>query len=247
MRAAPSPGPSSSPWARSSIANGGTLFLDEIGDLPLALQAKLLRFLQERVIERIGGRQEIPVDVRVVCATHHDLDELMRGGHVPRGPLLPAGRDRRASSRRCASAPAMRCSWPSISSPSLPGSSRRTRRSPPTHCRRSMPIMARQCPRAAEPGEARGHHGRRPEITARNLDLPGAGACRRPEPAPPPRRRWRPSCTGAGAKRRQPFRRGAALGREPAHPLRPDAAARPARADAAGQLAPTIAAVSMTS
>ncbi|MCB1980473.1 MAG: PEP-CTERM-box response regulator transcription factor, partial [Rhodoferax sp.] len=54
-------------------AHGGTLMLDEIGDLPLALQAKLLRFLQERTIERVGGRQEIAVDVRVVCATHQDL------------------------------------------------------------------------------------------------------------------------------------------------------------------------------
>jgi two-component system, NtrC family, response regulator len=54
-------------------AAGGTLFLDEIGDLPNSLQAKLLRFLQERVIERIGGRQEIPVDVRIVCATHQSL------------------------------------------------------------------------------------------------------------------------------------------------------------------------------
>ncbi|MGE5100037.1 MAG: PEP-CTERM-box response regulator transcription factor [Deltaproteobacteria bacterium] len=55
------------------IANGGTLFLDEIGDLPMPLQAKLLRFLQERVIERIGGREEIPIDVRIVCATHQSL------------------------------------------------------------------------------------------------------------------------------------------------------------------------------
>ena len=55
-------------------ADGGTLFLDEIGDLPLSLQAKLLRFLQERVIVRVGGRKEIPVDVRVVCATHQDLE-----------------------------------------------------------------------------------------------------------------------------------------------------------------------------
>ena len=63
------------------VADGGTLFLDEIGDLPMSLQAKLLRFLQERTIERIGGRQEIPVDVRVVCATHRNLrDAIAKGG-----------------------------------------------------------------------------------------------------------------------------------------------------------------------
>ena len=61
-------------------ANRGTLMLDEIGDLPHSLQAKLLRFLQERVIERIGGRQEIPIDVRIVCATHQDLKALIREG-----------------------------------------------------------------------------------------------------------------------------------------------------------------------
>jgi len=59
-------------------ANGGTLFLDEVGDMPMSLQAKLLRFLQERVIERVGGRQEIPVEVRVICATHKDLPQLAR-------------------------------------------------------------------------------------------------------------------------------------------------------------------------
>ncbi|MCP3666514.1 MAG: PEP-CTERM-box response regulator transcription factor [Gammaproteobacteria bacterium] len=62
-------------------ADGGFLFLDEIGDLPQSLQAKLLRFLQERVIERVGGRKEIPVDVRVVCATHRDLNSLIDTGN----------------------------------------------------------------------------------------------------------------------------------------------------------------------
>ena len=61
-------------------SHGGTLMLDEIGDLPHSLQAKLLRFLQERTIERLGGRQEIAVDVRVVGATHQDLRALMQEG-----------------------------------------------------------------------------------------------------------------------------------------------------------------------
>ncbi|MCB1800884.1 MAG: PEP-CTERM-box response regulator transcription factor [Gammaproteobacteria bacterium] len=62
------------------VANGGILFLDEVGDLPQPLQAKLLRFLQEKVIERIGGRSEIPVDVRVICATHRNLPDLIQAG-----------------------------------------------------------------------------------------------------------------------------------------------------------------------
>src|SRR5690606_16130941 len=62
------------------VADGGTLFLDEIGDLPQSLQAKLLRFLQERTIERIGGRTEIAVDVRVICATHRNLRERIAEG-----------------------------------------------------------------------------------------------------------------------------------------------------------------------
>jgi two-component system NtrC family response regulator len=62
------------------MAQGGTLFLDEVGDIPLPLQVKLLRFLQERVIERIGGRQPIAVETRIVCATHQNLDAMTADG-----------------------------------------------------------------------------------------------------------------------------------------------------------------------
>jgi len=62
------------------LAEGGTLFLDEVGDIPLPLQVKLLRFLQERVIERIGGRRPIAVDTRIVCATHQDLEAMIADG-----------------------------------------------------------------------------------------------------------------------------------------------------------------------
>jgi two-component system NtrC family response regulator len=58
-------------------AQNGTLFLDEIGDMPIGLQAKMLRFLQERVIERVGGRSEIPVNIRVICATHRDIPSMV--------------------------------------------------------------------------------------------------------------------------------------------------------------------------
>jgi two-component system NtrC family response regulator len=81
------------------------LFLDEIGDMPLALQGKLLRFLQERVIERIGGREQIPIDVRIVAATNRDLESAMKQGTF-RGDLyyrinevileIPALRERHA-------------------------------------------------------------------------------------------------------------------------------------------------------
>jgi DNA-binding NtrC family response regulator len=91
---------------RVEAADGGTLLLDEIGDLPLESQASLLRFLQEGKIERLGGRESIPVDLRIISATHVDLDEAMRDGRfradlfhrlcvlrVDEPPLRARGRD----------------------------------------------------------------------------------------------------------------------------------------------------------
>ncbi len=81
-------------------AHGGTLFLDEIGDMPLAMQVKLLRAVQDRTVMRIGGEQEIPVDIKLVCATHQDLKKMVEQGefredlyyrihviHIPVPPL----------------------------------------------------------------------------------------------------------------------------------------------------------------
>ncbi|HUP50576.1 MAG TPA: sigma-54-dependent Fis family transcriptional regulator [Thermoanaerobaculia bacterium] len=62
------------------LARGGTVFLDEVGDIPLALQAKLLRVLQEREIEKLGGRRRIPIDVRILSATHRSLEEMIERG-----------------------------------------------------------------------------------------------------------------------------------------------------------------------
>ncbi|MFT5221392.1 MAG: two-component system NtrC family response regulator [Gammaproteobacteria bacterium] len=70
-------GASSQKKGKVEVASGGTLFLDEIGDMPLDLQSKMLRFLQERVIERVGGTKEIEVDVRVLCATHQSISEMI--------------------------------------------------------------------------------------------------------------------------------------------------------------------------
>lgn len=73
-------GADSSRAGRFEWAEGGTLFLDEIGDMPKALQVKLLRVLQERVIERVGGSEEKPIDIRLVAATHRDLQQWIEDG-----------------------------------------------------------------------------------------------------------------------------------------------------------------------
>ena len=94
--------------ACSRPRNGGTLFLDEVAELPLHMQVKLLRVIQEKAVRPIGGRGEVPVDVRILSATHKNLAELVEQGQFPPGPVLPHQRDRtarpaaaRASARTC--------------------------------------------------------------------------------------------------------------------------------------------------
>ena len=101
---------------RFEQADGGTLFLDEIGDINLEVQTKLLRVLQEMSFERVGSSQPITVDVRILAATHQDLEALIRAGPVPRGPVLPAQRDQPPDAARSASARRTSSSWPSTSS-----------------------------------------------------------------------------------------------------------------------------------
>ncbi len=104
-------------------ANRGTLMLDEIGDLPLPLQSKLLRFLQERVIDRVGGREEIPIDVRVVCATHQDLKSLIREGRFREDLYYRLAEIVVEHSIRCGNDPATRRCWRTRSSSVLRRSS----------------------------------------------------------------------------------------------------------------------------
>ena len=88
---------------RLELAHGGTVFLDEIGELAPALQAKLLRVLQDQIVERVGARRGIKIDVRVIAATNRDLEAGHRERRVPRGSLLPPQRRLARRCRRCAS------------------------------------------------------------------------------------------------------------------------------------------------
>ncbi len=146
------------------LAQGGTLFLDEVGDIPLPLQVKLLRFLQERVIERIGGRQPINVDTRIVCATHQNLEAMIADGRFREDLYyrlaeivvkIPAagGALRRCSASGAAFREPVRPRAQSRRAVAEPGRDRRDR----------CPRLARQCPRARKPHEAGGHHGRQQE------------------------------------------------------------------------------------
>ena len=117
-RRARSPAPTRKKEGLFRAADGGTLFLDEIGEMPLTLQVKLLRVLQERTVRPVGGHEEIPVQCRVVAATNRDLKREVERGPLPRGPLLPPQRDQPAPAAAARAARGHRRCSPSTSSTS---------------------------------------------------------------------------------------------------------------------------------
>ena len=183
---------------RFEQANGGTLFLDEIGDINLEVQTKLLRVLQEMSFERVGSSQPITVDVRILAATHQDLEALIQAGPVPRGPVLPAQRHQPPHARRSASAGRTSSSWPSTSSAGTPQRIGKA----VTHLDDEAveaaggPRLAGEHPRAGERDRARRGPGRRPGRDAR-----------RPAPrGPPAPAAQAPTAGRRGRRRRWPSR-----------------------------------------
>ena len=197
---------------RFELADGGTLFLDEVGDLPLDVQVKLLRVLQEREFERVGGSETIKVDVRVVSATHRDLEQPDRRRHVPRGSLLPPERlpDRAAAAARAHQR--HRACWPSTSCRSTrPGAGK------PVRGLDAGAVAALSG--YAWPGNVRELENvieralilaRGPEITAADLEFtrrptpppaPAAAAARRGAAPRTAAARWPSGCTSRSAPR----------------------------------------------
>ena len=154
------------------LADGGTLFLDEIGELPLTLQAKLLRVLQEREFERVGGTRPVRVDVRLIAATNRDLEAAVARGDVPRGPLLPPQRrlaGAAAAARAARGHPAPRRllrAQTRAAKRSKPVDGRRTRRRCSTLERHDWPGNVRELENAIEQALALGVSD---QITAEDL------------------------------------------------------------------------------
>ena len=107
------------------LADGGTVFLDEFTEMSPALQAKLLRFLEEKAFKRVGGTVDMRVDVRVIAATNRNLDEAVQDGPAAQGPLLPpAGAAGQAAAAARPHGTTCRC-WPTTSSTCSTASSAR--------------------------------------------------------------------------------------------------------------------------
>jgi two-component system NtrC family response regulator len=206
------------------LAQGGTLFLDEVGDIPLPLQVKLLRFLQERVIERIGGRQPIAVDTRIVCATHQDLEAM-----------IAAGRFREDLYYRLAEIVVKIPSLAERSGDAVLLARHFVNRFSRIEPERTVAVargargnrhssVARQRPRTRKSHQTRGHHGRRPQHRRGGsrsrlhrsgdtaLDQPARRARGRRPQGNPPRHE---------SHRQQHFGRCEASRHQPPDPLRP--------------------------
>ena len=183
------------------LAEGGTLFLDEVGDIPLPLQVKLLRFLQERVIERIGGRQPIAVDTRIVCATHQDLEAMIADGRFREDLYyrlaeivvkIPSLAERPGDAVLLARHFVNRFGRelnPSVQS-----------LSPDALAAIDAYALAGQRPRAREPDQARGDHGRRQD-RHRRRPRPAGQRRRRAARDQPARARARSPTAGRSARR----------------------------------------------
>ncbi len=217
-------------FGKFEMASGGTLFLDEVGDLPMALQAKLLRFLQERVIERIGGREEIAIDVRIVCATHQSLKDHIVSGRFREDLYyriaeivveIPPLRARKGDAALLAHSFVHQFAAEQRRG-AMTLAARRGRRD-------RGACLAGQCPRAGKRDQARRHHGRRPD-DQRGRRGPGARRRGAGDPQPAPRARGGREGRGparAGTSQRQLQQGGRAARREPADALRSDASLRP--------------------
>lgn len=122
-------------------ADGGTLFLDEIGEMPVPMQVKLLRVLQEQSLRRVGGTADIPVDVRIIAATNRNLKDEVAARALSTRPLLPRGRGHARRCRPCAAAPKTSPFWPATSLKNSPPAKTPLSNWTMQPCRPSAPIL----------------------------------------------------------------------------------------------------------
>ena len=176
---------------RFQAANKGTLFLDEIGEMPLQLQVKILRALQERVVHAGRRHQRRAVDIRVIAATNRELEAEIKGGPLPRGPLLPA---QRGAPAPAAAARARRRHRGARPLPAEPLRARVRQQGarvfPQRHRRRQAPPLAGQHPRAREPHQEGGGAGGQGAARPRGPGPAAATSCRPILPLAEAREQW---------------------------------------------------------